>query len=174
MNRQFTIIIILSLLFLSVKAQKDQSIDIRYVQAINYFYQTDSVRSFIKTKLNKGALKYKINDKLIKARTELFWKDLENQNISRTELHLIDSLSNNKIEISGLHSFSKDTSSIYRLEFSEINKNRLYGHLTSHQRFRELENGLIAVGGGRYLVFLFVFDDSNILERVVYHILDIE
>lgn len=173
MKRQLSTI--LFLLFCKIVfGQTNLCIDLRYVEAIKYINQTDSVKSFIKKGLDKKALSYKVKDGLIKSQTEYFWRTLKTLNISRADLHKIDSLSNDKINITGLNLLSVDTTSIYRLEFSEIIDNKIYAHLTQHQRYREFDNGLIAVGGGRYLVFLFIFNDTGHIERVFYGTLDKE
>lgn len=168
-NRISLIIALFSFKVLS--AQTNSCIDIRYIEATKYINNTDSVKSYIKKKLDKEALHYTVKDQLIKSNADAFWIDVKETGISRTDLRVMDSLSKDSVLIKGLASLSSNITSSYRMEFSEVIGNKIYAYLTAHQRLRELNNRTMMVSGGTYIVFLFLFDNESNLKQAFYHTL---
>lgn len=169
-----SLVIVTFIYFQTALGQTDFCIDKRYLEAIRYINQTPAVRSFVKEKLNKKALRYKVENQLIKSRAKGFYKEVQLLNISQAELHEMDSLSATQTSVNGLNLLSIDSNSVFKLEFSSIVKNKLYAHITAHEAFRAFNNGAIAFGGGSFVVFLFCFKDDGQVERVFYHTLTTE
>jgi len=155
-------------------AQTESCVDVRYIEAVQYISHNDSIKSFIKNRLSKKANFFKVKDILIKSNCYSYWRDILKDNISKMELRNIDSLNSDNTIIKGLSFLSIDTNSEYRLEFSEIRNNILYAHLTNHIRYKQYNNGVIGVSGGKYLTFLFLFNENGLIKKVYFGILNTE
>jgi len=153
-------------------SQNTNCVDVRYIEAIKYFENNDSIKKEIKKHMGKKALNYKIQDTLIQSQIGATFerKDFAAFGVSKQEIKSIDSINwklvsdtTNKI-VKSFSSFSTATRSNYELKFSPITRSFLYAKFTTAP-FITLSDGSVYDSNQSGIYMVFLFDDKNALKK---------
>jgi hypothetical protein len=146
-----------------LNAQDAKSIDVRYIEAIQYFQKSDSIKKEIKRCLGKRSLKYEIYDTLVgsEAINFKYSKDFKKYGMPEKDLKVVDSLNRKKGIQPGLELFSTDTTSDYCLKFSPVCNDMLFAKF-ARKDFVKFSDGSILTGRGAEVWMLFLYKNNKI------------